>query len=1069
VVCRPKGHRHESGVMIMRKRRTRVAHSDPTDLIIDLDPEEIERKKAQRLYRFNVFQIPTLRALGFCLLSIAIFFHNLFLLKSFSWISFFEISSILISYSLISWLILYLFFETTKRFDIAFLFLVIDVFIWATVIYFSGGEKSLLFWLMVMRVADQINTSFKRAIFFGHLSTFSYIAMLSYLIYVDRHPISLLQELPKIVVIYVSNLYIAITARTSEQHRTRTAAAVRVARDLILQLNEKSRQLEESKANAEQLSRQNELILRSAGEGIYGLDVRGHATFVNPAVAQMTGYTIEELLGQPMHAILYHSKADATPYPWEACPVFATLTTGAVHQHGEGLLWRKDGTHVPVEYVSTPIHEGEAIVGAVVTFNDITERKRAEEALRLSRERYTLAVNAGKVGVWDWHIESGHIYLDPILKALLGFQESEIPDEIGAWASHVHPDDVERVMVAAQDYLDGKTPEYEIEHRMVQKHGSIRWFLARGTALRDPQGKPQRIVGTDSDITERKEAEVALQRVKEELELKVEERTIALKRLNEQLLADIVMRRRAAATLAAEARFLRAQTEVAEVALSSLRPEELAQPLIETIGRAQGYAYGALWRVGGDGQTVTLVACFGEGTAPFVGVTQDLSDPSSFTALIIHSSQPAFRNRIWESPYGRHTITRTLNAQALLGLPLIDRTGRVVGAMTFADTEDPERFTARDLTQGAVLANQVAQAIENSELFSQVNRLQEQYRVVTEALNDAVFTLDAEARFAFGNAAGERLTGYRLEELLGRSFMDLVAPQDLPELVDRFKRAIAGEVISPHVRAEMIRKDGSRVPIELSMANLVLDGRIIGRVGVARDITDRRLAEEQIRTSLQEKEVLLKEIHHRVKNNLQIISSLLNLQSKYIGDPQALQMFIDSQNRVKSMALIHEILFQSRDIAKIDFSEYIKNISAHLFRSYGAYSKKIGLVINVKDIMLDVDTAIPCGLIVTELVSNSLKYAFIDGREGSIYIELSSDNHESLTLIVCDNGLGLPIHVDLQNMDSLGLKLVAALANQLAGTVQLDRSYGTTFRITFVDDKRKERKDEHDAPSDHGC
>ena len=173
--------------------------------------------------------------------------------------------------------------------------------------------------------------------------------------------------------------------------------------------------------------------------------------------------------------------------------------------------------------------------------------------------------------------------------------------------------------MGARDHLDGKTPHYEIEHRMVHKQGSIRWFLARGTALRDPHGKPYRLVGTDSDITERKEVEVALQRVKEELELKVEERTIELKRVNEQLLADIVMRRRAEAALAAEARFLRAQIEVAKVALSSLRPEELAQPLIETIGRAQGYAYGALWRVGEDGQTVTMVAAFGEGAAPFVG------------------------------------------------------------------------------------------------------------------------------------------------------------------------------------------------------------------------------------------------------------------------------------------------------------------------------------------------------------------------------------------------------------------------------------------------------------------
>jgi PAS domain-containing protein len=195
---------------------------------------------------------------------------------------------------------------------------------------------------MVMRVADQINTNFKRVFFFAHLSIASYITMLLYLMYVDHRTILLSYEIPKILTIYASNLYIALTARAAAEHRNRMATAVRVARDLILQLNEQSRQLEESKAHVEQLSRQNELILRSAGEGIYGLDLNGRATFVNPAVLHMSGYTAKELLGQPIHTLLYHSKMNGTPSPKEACPVFATLRGGTIHQHAESILWRKD-------------------------------------------------------------------------------------------------------------------------------------------------------------------------------------------------------------------------------------------------------------------------------------------------------------------------------------------------------------------------------------------------------------------------------------------------------------------------------------------------------------------------------------------------------------------------------------------------------------------------------------------------------------------------------------------------------------------------------------------------------
>src|SRR5687768_2776762 len=206
----------------------RTPQLDPNHLIIALDPEAIERGKAQRAYHLNVIQVPTLRLLGFCLLAICILFHNLFLLKSFSWLGFLWFTSVIIGYALISWVILYIFFDKPRKYDLGFVFLVVDVFIWTLAIYFSGGEKSLFFWLMVMRVADQINTNFKRVFFFAHLSIANYIGMLLYLMYVDHRTISLLHELPKILAIYSSNLYIAMAARASEEHRNRTATAVRV-------------------------------------------------------------------------------------------------------------------------------------------------------------------------------------------------------------------------------------------------------------------------------------------------------------------------------------------------------------------------------------------------------------------------------------------------------------------------------------------------------------------------------------------------------------------------------------------------------------------------------------------------------------------------------------------------------------------------------------------------------------------------------------------------------------------------------------------------------------------------
>ena len=212
----------------------------------------------------------------------------------------------------------------------------------------------------------------------------------------------------------------------------------------------------------------------------------------------------------------------------------------------------------------------------------------------------------------------------------------------------------------------------------------------------------------------------------------------------------------------------------------------------------------------------------------------------------------------------------------------------------------------------------------------------------------------------------------------------------------------------------------------------------------------------EVKQSLEEKEVLLKEIHHRVKNNLQVISSLLYLQAENVKDKQVLEMFQDSQSRVRSMALVHERLYQSPDLARVDFAEYLRSLVNHLFRSYGVNTNIIQLKINVGDVSLGIDTVIPCGLIINELVSNCLKHAFPDGREGEIRIELRPDNDGQCTLMVSDNGVGFPKYVDLRNTESLGLRLVDMLVNQFEGTIELDRSVGTAFKITFTEPRYEE-------------
>jgi two-component sensor histidine kinase len=224
---------------------------------------------------------------------------------------------------------------------------------------------------------------------------------------------------------------------------------------------------------------------------------------------------------------------------------------------------------------------------------------------------------------------------------------------------------------------------------------------------------------------------------------------------------------------------------------------------------------------------------------------------------------------------------------------------------------------------------------------------------------------------------------------------------------------------------------------------------LVSRVFVFRDITDRKRAEEQIRTSLREKEVLLKEIHHRVKNNLQIIVSLLSLQSTYTTDTEYQHVLTDSQNRIKSMALIHEKLYQSDNLANLDFTEYITTLVHELIKTYSADPHRISLTMNIDIPHLELDHAIACGLIINELMSNALKYAFPDDREGEIHLSLHTSDGTA-TLKVSDDGVGLPADFSIKTAETLGLRLVDVLVHdQLDGELSVDDTEGTTFTVTF--------------------
>lgn len=362
------------------------------------------------------------------------------------------------------------------------------------------------------------------------------------------------------------------------------------------------------------------------------------------------------------------------------------------------------------------------------------------------------------------------------------------------------------------------------------------------------------------------------------------------------------------------------------------------------------------------------------------------------------------------------------------------------------------------------------------------------YRPVAESALDWIWIVSPERRLTFSNSAVRSLLGYDTQEVLGKDFLPLIHGDDSDLIRRMFQIAVRQKRGWTDMSAKWLHKDGS-VRFFESKAQAILNNRgdLLGFTGVDRDVTERRNSEAEIRNahreleklvgqrteelirahgrleqeiaerrraeariqaSLKEKELLLKELHHRVKNNLQLISSLLSLQANHVTDPRSRELFRVNRNRVRSMAMIHERIYRSADLAGVDFARHVRGTVRDLAQCYGTRSDRVELCVDIEDVSLGVDMAIPCGMVINELVTNALKHAFPDGRPGRICVRFkSAGDHFELT--VADDGCGMGQAVDAPRPGSLGLELVRTLTDQLSGQVTVRNDDGTAMTITF--------------------
>jgi PAS domain S-box-containing protein len=335
--------------------------------------------------------------------------------------------------------------------------------------------------------------------------------------------------------------------------------------------------------------------------------------------------------------------------------------------------------------------------------------------------------------------------------------------------------------------------------------------------------------------------------------------------------------------------------------------------------------------------------------------------------------------------------------------------------------------------------------LNNATERHQAQEVMKQQLAAVETAIDGIAILNLESEYIYINQAHVQMFGYKnAEQVLGKTWKELYPPNE----IKRFETYVFPLLQQEgYWRGEAIGKknDGQTFPEEVSLT-LLENGNLIC---VCRNIAQRKQAEKQLKNSLKEKSILLKEVHHRVKNNLQVIDSLFRHQCRATKDPNIIQVLRECQNRVTSMALIHEKLYQSKDLANIVFCDYIKSLLKNLLDAYPELANNCHFKINVLCIKLDIQKSLNCGLIINELISNCLKYAFPDGKAGEIEIEFGRNNADRWLLRIKDNGVGMPADFDLHKSKSLGLKIVKILTNQLDGELQINSNGGAEFLITF--------------------
>jgi len=631
----------------------------------------------------------------------------------------------------------------------------------------------------------------------------------------------------------------------------------------------------------------------------------------------------------------------------------------------------KSGRVIHLLFSSNPIElEGEP--HHITTMIDITELKRAEEALRESENRLRLATRAGNIGVWDWDIVKNELIWDDSMYMLYGVRKEDFGGAYEAWSGALHPDDREYAEGEIQAALRGER-EYAATFRIVCPDGAVRILKADSQIIHDANGNPLRMIGTNIDITERKRAEEALSESE--------------KRFRE--IAETI-------------------NEVFWVGAADWSEVYYVSP-----------AYERIW-----GRTVQSLY-----EQPLSWVDAVHPDDQEVVWLDIDAKSDGRSATPDFMPYRVVRPDGSISWIFARAFPILNPDGQVARIVGIAEDITERKRAEEALCESEALLNATSQIAkvggwELDALTFEVRWTDETYRIHEVPLD------------------------YKppLQEAI-----NFFHPDDRGKLADAIQRALDnGEPYDMEIR--FITAKGNHLWTRTVCQPQMVDGKVSKLKGIFIDITERKRAEEQIKQNLKEKETLLRELYHRTKNNMQVIRAMLILKAESHQNAEITAFAQEIEQKILAMALVHQKLYQSQDLSQVDLSEYLKELAHLIIQSYSVVSPRITLKLELDLVPVLIDTAIPCGLLVNELMSNALKHAFPEERAGEISIKLWRTFAGIIELSFADNGVGLPEGFDIREQPTLGLQTIVGLAEQqLQGEIHYDGQHGLAYVIRFHD------------------